>query len=149
MTVIAKNPGSTRLVTVEKVERVRGEVPVVREIRVPALNEDLSAHADVAGAARVPLRANAGLMSFGFMLNGPGFILEPTEAESLLAADEAHREVIRRYRNGRDLAQGARGVYLIDFGLRTEEEARRYPVLFDIVRTRVKPSRDAARRPGV
>lgn len=145
MTVISKNPPDARLVTVHKVERLRGEVPVLGEVRVPRLNEDLTAHADVAGAAAVPLRANGGLMSFGFMLNGAGFILEPVEAERLLAADPAHAEVIRRYRNGRDLAQGARGVYLIDFGLRTEEEARRYPVLYDIVRTRVKPDRDAVR----
>src|SRR5690606_3805907 len=36
-----------------------------------------------------------------------------------------------------------RGIYTIDFGLRSEAEARLFPVLYDIVRVRVKPPRDA------
>ena len=83
------------------------------------------------------------------MLNGPGFILEPDEARQLLAADVRHADIIRPYRNGRDIAQRPRGVSLIDFGLRTLEEVQAYPVLLDVVRDRVKPTRDAARRPGV
>ena len=52
----------------------------------------------------MPLRANAGLASLGFMLNGAGFILGAAEARRLLAADPAHAEIIRPYRNGKDLA---------------------------------------------
>ena len=145
MTVLMKNPPFSRLVRVARSEVVRGDVPILGEVRVPSLNDDLTIHADVAGAARTALRANGGLMSFGFMLNGPGFILTEDEAERLLASDPSHAFVVRRYRNGRDIAQSPRGVYVIDFGLRGEAEAREFPVLFDIVRTRVKPARDAVR----
>lgn len=148
MTVLGLEPTHATLVRVAKVERVRGEVPVVDTIRVARLNDDLTAHADVATAVATPLRANAGIASFGFMLNGAGFILEPAEAQQLLALDERHADLVRPYRNGRDLAQRPRGVFLIDFGLRSEDEAAEYPVLYDIVRTRVKPDRDAARRPA-
>jgi hypothetical protein len=139
MTVLAKNPVFATLVTVDGDARMTGEV------RVPRLNDDLTAHADVSTAASVPLRANEGLSSFGFMLNGPGFILERAEAEWLLAMEPKHAAIIRPYRNGRDIAQRPRDVFLIDFGLRTLEQASDYPVLLDIVRDRVKPDRDAVR----
>lgn len=143
MTVLAKDPPSATLVHVD------GDAEVISTTRVPRLNTDLTAHADVAQATSVPLRANTGLTSFGFMLNGPGFILEAEEASRLLALGRGHADIIRRYRNGRDIAQRPRNVSLIDFGLRTLEEAQQYPVLLDIVRDRVKPNRDAARRAGV
>jgi hypothetical protein len=61
----------------------------------------------------------------------------------LLAADPRNQEIIKRYLNGRDLSARPRGVYVLDFGVRDEGEARKYPVLYDLVRTRVKPERDA------
>src|SRR4029079_388646 len=106
-------------------------------------NADLSIGADVASAARIPLRSNEGLSSPGFKLHGDGFILDPEEAQQLLAADPRHKDIIKEYRNGRDLTNRPRGVWLIDFGIRTEEEARGYPVLYNLVRDRVKPERAA------
>jgi len=151
MTVLSKEVRDARLVEVAYTRYHAGsDAPaVVREYRVPRLNADLSATADVAGATETLLRANSGLSSFGFMLNGPGFILEAAEAETLLTGHPERRRVIRPYRSGRDLAQRPRNVSLIDFGLGTERDAGADPVLLGIVRTRVKPSRDAARRPSV
>lgn len=140
LTVIAREPASATLVEVDD------EAEVVREVEVERLNADLTAHADVAAASRVALEASRGLGSRGFQLIGAGFILDPEEAERLLASDPRHAEIIKRYRNGRDLTSRPRGVYLIDFALLDEEEAREYPVLYDIVRTRVKPGRDANNR---
>lgn len=139
MTVAALRPATATLVAVD------GHADVISVTRVRRLNSDLTAHADVAGAVTTPLRANCDLMSYGFMLNGSGFILERAEALALIKADPRNAEVIRPYRNGRDIAQRPRGVFLIDFGVRTEMEAATYPTLYDIVRTRVKPSRDAVR----
>lgn len=116
---------------------------VVRQSEAAALNADLSAHADVASAAGVPLRANAGLSFRGFSLVGRGFVLEEPEALGLIRRDDRHAEVVRPYLNGRDMAARPRGVYVIDFALRDEQEARDYPVLYDLVRDRVKPQRDA------
>ncbi|HEY0971318.1 MAG TPA: DNA methyltransferase [Gemmatimonadales bacterium] len=136
MTVFAKNPPAATLIVVD------GDAKVVSTYRVPQLNADLTAHADVPSAAAVSLRANAGLSSPGLKLDGAGFILDGTEAERLLGADPALGAVLRPYRNGKDLTTRPRGVYLIDFVTMNEDEARRYAVLYDIVRDRVKPERD-------
>lgn len=140
MTVLARDlqQGATLV-------QVDDDARVTREVRVPRLNADLSAHADVPAAAAVPLRANAGLAWQGYKLVGDGFVLKPEEATQLLAADPRHAEIIKPFRNGRDLAAQTRGVYVIDFGLLDENGARAYPALFDIVRSRVKPDRDAVR----
>jgi hypothetical protein len=76
-------------------------------------------------------------------LIGSGFIIDSDEAGRLRGAEQETADVVRTYLNGRDLTQRPRGVFVIDFGIRTEAEARRFPVLFDIVRDRVKPERDA------
>ena len=141
MTVLARDPRDARLVTVEKVEKIGGDVAVVSEVRVSRLNHDLTAHADVAQAVQEPLRANASLSSPGFKLHGSGFILEADEASRLLTAHPDHVAVVKEYRNGKDLTARPRGVSLIDFGLGEEAEARAFPAAFDIVRDRVFPER--------
>lgn len=143
LTVVAQDPPRATLV------RVNDAAREVASLTVPRLNADLSAHADVPTAAKVALKANEGLSFTGFQLFGDGFILEPAEAEKLLRVDARHAQIIKPYRNGRDLTARPRGVYVIDFGLREEAEARAWPVLFDIVRDRVKPERDANRRPSL
>lgn len=137
MTVFAKEPTSATLVTVD------GDAAVTATHRVPRLNADLTAHADVASAATRPLQSNAGLCTRGFMLFGPGFVLSTEEADALLRADARLAEVIRPYRNGKDVTTRPREVMVIDFGTRTEEEARHFAVAYDLVRDRVKPERDA------
>lgn len=140
LTVLMKNSPLAVLATVDDTGRI------VRETVVDRLNSDLTAHADVAAASSVPLRANDGLSSPGCKLHGAGFALRTDEAQKLLVAEPQHRRVIRPYRNGRDIASRSRGLYVIDFGLLEEQEARRYPVLYDMVRSRVKPERDANAR---
>jgi hypothetical protein len=140
MTVLARGAGRATRVEVGE----DGEI--AQTIAARALNADLSAHADVATAASEPLAANAGLSSRGFTLVGRGFVLEPDEAVRLVQAESTHAEIIRPYLNGRDLASRPRGVYVVDFGLCSEDEARRYPVLFDLLRDRVKPERAANAR---
>jgi hypothetical protein len=118
---------------------------VLREVRAPRLNADLTAHADVAAAGAGPLLANEGLSNTGFKLHGAGFVLEEAEAAVLLRADPRNGEIIRPYRNGRDLTARPRGAHVIDFANRSETEALQYPLLFDLVRDRVKPEREANR----
>lgn len=140
MTVIAKEPSDATLVTVD------GEANVTGVMHVARLNADLSAHADVPAAAEVGLRANEGLSSPGFKLHGAGFVVQPEEAVTLLQADSALAAVLKPYRNGKDFTTRPRGVYLIDFGVMSDDDARRYPVLYDIVRDRVRPEREANKR---
>jgi hypothetical protein len=140
MTVLAKEPRSASLALVDD------GGSVIRLLAVPRLNDDLTAHADVATAAAIPLAANDGLSSMGFALYGAGFIVPAEEAALLIEKAPVNREVLRPYRNGKDLAARPRGAFVVDFGYREEADARRYPLLFDLVRDRVKPERDANRR---
>lgn len=140
LTIIAKDPSAAALVTVND----RGEI--TRERTVSRINSDLTAHADVSRAAAERLRGNTGISSQGFTLVGEGFRIPAQEGGDLLRMDSRHCLVLRPLVNGRDLTDRPRGIYTIDFGLMSEEEARRFPVLYDLIRTRVKPDRDANRR---
>jgi hypothetical protein len=108
---------------------------------------DLSIGADVAGA--VPLLAASGLHSNGMMLAGSGFIVEAEKAHELgLESDNSVASVIKPYRNGRDLTQVPRGVFLIDLhGLAEKEVIDLYPRIYQHVLDNVKPQRDQNRRP--
>jgi len=140
MTVIAREPAEATLVEVD------GEANVVATRRGPRLNFDLSIHADVAGAARQPLLATKSISSLGFLLAGAGFQLEDAEARRLLTADPRHGAIIRPLRSGRDVTDHPRPIWVIDFGLLSEAEAKKYPLLYDIVRDRVRPDRLANNR---
>ena len=137
MTVIAPTTEDSSLVTVDE----DGRVTNVR--RVTHLNSDLTAHADVARAASEPLLANKGLSSQGFILVGDGFILDPKEARVFAKTDPEARNIVKRYLTGRDLARKPREQYVIDFALMDHDQIREHPVLYDVVRTRVKPMRDS------
>lgn len=121
---------------------------IVAEHTARNLNADLSVTADVPSAAKTRLVSNEGLAATGFKLHGAGFLLKPEEAERLLGASPNLRFVVRRYRNARDLTNRPRRLFVIDFAAKTESEARQFPVAFDIVRTRVKPERDANNEPS-
>lgn len=136
MTVTEKEPSSATLVEVNDA----GEV--MRRVKVETLNADLTASVDVVGAAEVPLRANKGLSSQGFTLVGQGFVLDVGEARKLHGQDAPDKHVLRPYLSGRDITKRPRDQYVIDFGLMSQQEAREHPVLYDIVRSRVKPTRD-------
>ena len=140
MTVIAAESGQAVLVKVDDT------AAVLSEHVVPKLNSDLSIHADVSSSAAVQLLSNVGLASRGFTLFGGGFILSRPEAEHLINLDASHRGVVRPYMHGRDLTARSRDLFVIDFGPSKEEDVKQYPVLYDIVRTRVKIERDANRR---
>ena len=120
--------------------RVDAEGRIAESRRVNRLNSDLSATADVAGAASVELVANAGLSFRGCTIVGGGFILDGDEAADLLR-DAPLKDVVLPYINGRDLAQRPRGMWIIDFALRGKSEAASYARAFDIVRDRVRPER--------
>jgi hypothetical protein len=137
MTVIARETIGATLVEVDE----DAKVTAVQHGR--RMNTDLSIHADVATAVAQPLRSNCGLAACGFMLAGAGFVLTTEEAERILARAPEYAAVVRPYRKGGELTGRPGGLYVIDFGLRSESEARAYPLAFDIVRDRVRPGREA------
>lgn len=94
----------------------------------------------------LPLAANRNRAFQGPIPVGDGFILEQEEAERLLQRPEAqYSDVVRPYLIGDDITDDPRQHarrWIIDFGLRPLEEARKYPAAEKIVRERVKPKRD-------
>jgi hypothetical protein len=117
-----------------------GEVAVTLIERRGLIHADLSAGANVTAAK--PLQAMAGISSPGVKLHGAGFIVTPQQADTLGRAP-----LIRDYRNGRDLADKARGVMVIDaFGLDAEELRTRYPSIYQWLAERVKPERNQNNR---
>lgn len=100
--------------------------------------------ADVSAAARLP--ANRGRAFQGPMPVGRGFVLDPEEASRVLALrDASYREVVRPYLIGEDIAEDPRQHprrFIIDFAVRTLEEAMKYPTALEILRERVKAERE-------
>ncbi|WP_343036101.1 class I SAM-dependent DNA methyltransferase, partial [Aromatoleum toluvorans] len=133
----------TLLQVTDERETDRDAVDVTLQARTGKLFADLKAGADIAGVQA--LRANLGVSSPGVKLHGAGFIITPDEAEQLgLSRCEGLENHIRAYRNGRDLADRPRGVYVIDlFGLSAEDARSKYPSVYQWVLERVRPEREA------
>lgn len=96
-----------------------------------------------------PLRENRG-RSFQGPIPAGQFYLGDDEAEAMLALPEArYLDVVRRYLIGDDITEEPRQQprrWIVDFELRTLEEAVLYPAALDLVRERVKPERDKNNR---
>jgi hypothetical protein len=106
-----------------------------------------------ADSSPVVLSENKGLCYRGTKVWGAGFVFEEqpsdgstslSELEHLLSVDARNREVIFAYMGGEEFnsspTQSSRR-FVIDFGNRSEAEARRWPLLFSIVEERVRPVR--------
>lgn len=143
MTVATRgNQTGELLRVVSENEKTNHGVSVSLESSHGKILSNLSIGADVAGTQS--LLSNSGLSNRGYCLFGAGFILTPKEAQSLgFGEDPRLSDVIHDYRNGRDIAQKPRGVFVIDLCELTAEEARKkYPTVYQWVLDRVKPERD-------
>jgi hypothetical protein len=120
--------------------------------QVAGITASLGARARVTGNP-YPLTQNAGQAAQGSIVLGQGFILEPAEAQALIAQDPRNSEVIHRYLNADDLNSrwdNSASRWVINFGEMTEQEASRYLRVFAIAEERIKPVRmqkNAARYP--
>lgn len=103
-------------------------------------------------AAVTPLAANKGKCFQGPIPVGDGFIISEDEAKALLADDSApYAQVVRPYLTGDDIANDpaqAPSRWIIDFFDRPLESAMDYSRALEIVRERVKPTRDTNNRPA-
>lgn len=97
------------------------------------------------------LRQNEGKAFQGDIVRGIGFVLEPEEAEALLAKDPRNADCLLPYLNGEDLnshPEQKPSRWAICFHDWDLERARQYPDLLRIVEERVKPERERLRGPG-
>lgn len=96
------------------------------------------------------LYSNEGLCFIGTDPRGDGFVIDKTEAASLLA-NNSNSEIVLPLVGGEEVnaAPSMRNErYIITFGRRTLEEAHRWPELLEIVKERVLPKRLLARDHG-
>jgi hypothetical protein len=96
-----------------------------------------------------PLPENRG-RSFQGPIPAGSFYLDIDEAEMLLARPEAaYADVVRPYLIGDDITEEPQQRprrWIIDFEMRSLEEAAAYPAVLQLVRERVKPERDRNNR---
>ncbi|HXF68668.1 MAG TPA: DNA methyltransferase [Thermoflexus sp.] len=94
------------------------------------------------------LRQNEGKAFIGDYVRGIGFVLEPGEAEELLAKNPRNADCLFPYLNGEDLNNNPEqrpSRWVICFHDWPLERAREYPDLLAIVKARVKPEREKLR----
>jgi len=102
-------------------------------------------------AEPVRLRQNEGRAFIGDYVRGIGFVLEPEEAEALLAKDPRNADCLFPYLNGEDLnshPEQKPSRWVICFHDWDLERAKQYPDLLRIVEERVRPERERLRGPG-
>lgn len=142
MTVGEAGKSDGTLLTVESESPgADGEVNVTLKEQRGKIFANLRIGADMASAT--PLLANEGLCSPGVKLHGAGFIVTPAQAEALgLGRKPGMDDIIKPYRNGRDLTGHPRGVMVIDLhGLAEEEVRSRFPTIYQWVFDKVRPHR--------
>jgi hypothetical protein len=91
------------------------------------------------------LKANEGKSFQGAIVLGMGFVLEPEQAQALIAKDPRNREALFPYLNGEDLnsrPDQSPSRWVINFHDWPLEQAESYPGLMQIVREKVKPERE-------
>lgn len=127
------------------------EVPVEYRLDGREVNGISSSLTEGAGTREAePLIANKSRSFQGPIPVGDGFVLEPSEAQKILALDDAHYEdVVRPYIVGDDILGEPGSVpsrYIIDFGYMPLEDAKEYPAAIAIVEERVRPTRETNNR---
>jgi hypothetical protein len=117
---------------------------VLDDIRVSGISTALRPSDDLPDP--VALANNARYAFQGPIPVGEGFVLTAHEADALLRDGRApYARVVRPYLIGEDIAddpQQRPRRWIIDFASLSLEEAERFPAALEIVRERVKPTRD-------
>ncbi len=147
MTVGVAGSAEGRLRIVEsEIETEQDEIAVSLRDRSGLIHADLRSGANVAFAQT--LESNQDISCRGLSLHGSGFIVTAKKAAELgLGRIEGLDAHIRPYRNGRDLTDKPRGVFVIDlFGLDIETVRNRFPEVYQHVLDTVKPERDQNNR---
>jgi len=125
-----------------------GEPRILDGRQVRGITPSLDARSRVTGNP-YRLAANAEQSFIGSYVLGTGFLLEPEQAQALIAKDPRNKDVLFPYLNGEDLntrPDCSASRWVINFHNWSEERAREYPDCFAIVEREVKPFRAANNR---
>ena len=113
---------------------------------VPAINANLTAGADLTTAKR--LEENLGTAFMGDTKGG-SFDIPDELAQQMLISPNPHEkengEVMRPWVNGRDITDRRRGMWIIDFGDMSVDQAALFEAPFQYIDARVRPQREHSR----
>jgi hypothetical protein len=108
--------------------------------KVGIVHSNLNIGANLSNAK--PLKANQEVSARGIIPHGEGFIVS-LQIKEKLESESIEKSIIKPYRNGRDINQIPRNVYVIDtYGLSQTELRIKYPQIYQWLLERVKPERD-------
>ncbi|MFT5196506.1 MAG: hypothetical protein ACI85U_003542, partial [Candidatus Promineifilaceae bacterium] len=141
---LSQKPGRLLTLTKEnKIEEGRYHLEFQENFGLIHSNLTIGINVNVA----VPLLSGTNLHSNGMMLVGRGFILEEQQLAALgFDLNSNLSEVVKPIRNGRDLNQRLRGVYVIDLAdLEIDQVRAQFPSVYQYVLNHVKPDRDRSK----
>ena len=147
MTVLARGSTSGVLATVIREREMEGDFSEVElSVSDGLIHADLTVGANVTAAQ--PLQANDLLASTGVILGSRGFVLEAAEVDALRASSPAANSLIYPLRNGRDILDESRNVFVIDTDRWTAERLMsEAPTIYQWLFDRVYPERQQNRDP--
>lgn len=145
---VAGNVNGQLQISTRETDTGHGEIDVDFHSKKGKLFADLAVGANVAAA--LALKANLEISTRGVLPHGEGFLVSIDAARSIGLESVAGLEnYIRPFRNGRDINQNSRDLYVIDlFGLSSDEARQKYPAVYQHLLERVKPDRDHNPRPS-
>ena len=112
----------------------------------PAINANLTVGVDLTAAKR--LEENLGIAFMGDTKGGP-FDIPGDLAREMLGSPNPHgkgnEDVVRPWVNGRDITDRSRGMWIVDFGDMSIDEAVLYESPFEYVNAHVRPQRERSR----
>ena len=113
---------------------------------VRAINADLTGGVDLTGAKR--LTENLGIAFMGDTKGGP-FDIPDALAQEMLAIPNpdgmSNSDVVKPWVNGKDITDRRRGMWIIDFGDMSLEQAALLEAPFEYVAQKVRPQRERSR----
>jgi hypothetical protein len=148
MTVVSKNRNQigTLDLVISEVEVNDSIVDVTLTERNGLIHSNLKIGVNLAEV--VPLNSNQEVSARGIIPHGEGFIVDE-DTKSKLEAKSGNQSIIKPYRNGRDINQISRGIYVIDtFGLDESQLRNDHPKIYQWLFERVKPERDENKDKG-
>jgi len=118
-------------------------------VEVQSINPDLTAATDLTAAKRLP--ENDSISFIGPSPHGR-FDIDAGTAQRMLRSPNSNgfdnANVVRRVVSAIDIVRRSRGMWTIDFGTMTEEQAARYELPFKYVEQHIHPHRSKNRRPA-
>ncbi|MEK0195367.1 DNA methyltransferase, partial [Microcoleus anatoxicus] len=129
---------------ISEVKSSNGEAELEFAFSTGRIHEDLHIGSNIIAAQQ--LKSNSFLASTGLIPGSRGFVLTSKECAELRKYELSHEPLIFPFRNGKDLTDRPREVFIIDtYGWSEEKLMTETPVIYQYLQERVYPERKANR----